>query len=233
MSFKTYRLPPLSPSKPESLVVFLHGLGDSGSGGLLDIGRMWQSTLPRTEFLCPDAPFAYDMAPSDFGGRQWFSLKDFTTQAIEEGVRQAAPLLNEFIDQTLSAYGLEPSRLALVGFSQGTMMALYVALRRRVPVAAVIGYSGMLVGAETMAQTTTAFPPVLLVHGMMDDVVPYTSQAAAEQALRHAHVSVETVSSPQLGHSIDERGLQAGLSFLQRHLTAAATHNASNTRRVI
>jgi len=217
MSLKTYRIPALS-NAPDSVVLFLHGLGDSGSGGLLEIGRIWQHTLPNTEFLCPDAPFAFDMAPPDFGGRQWFSLREFTQQTVEEGVKNAAPILNDYIDEILTARNLKPGRLALVGFSQGTMMALHVALRRAEPIAAVIGYSGMLAFAENLKAEKKSSPPLLLVHGTADEVVPFAAMGAAESVLKAAGISVQTLACPRMGHSIDDAGIAAGQAFLQKYL---------------
>jgi phospholipase/carboxylesterase len=219
MSLKTYRLPPLSGGAPDSVVLFLHGLGDSGSGGLLEIGRMWQRALPNTEFLCPDAPFAFDMAPPDFSGRQWFSLREFTPRMIEEGVKTAAPILNAFIDEVLAALNLKASRLVLVGFSQGTMMALYTGLRRPEAVAAIIGYSGRIVDGENLAADKKSSPPVLLAHGMLDEVLPFASLGEAEMVLRHAGIDVQTLVCPRLGHSIDDAGIAAGMDFAKRYLS--------------
>jgi phospholipase/carboxylesterase len=215
---KDYKLPPLQGIAPKSVVIFLHGLGDRGDGGLLSIGQLWQRALPECEFLCPDAPFPFDQAPEDFGGRQWFSLADRSPEKMEEGVLRAAPILNDYIDHVLATRNLPPERLALVGFSQGTMMALYVALRRAAPVACVIGYSGLLRGAATLKAEKKSSPPVLLVHGTADEVVPYGFLAEAERGLKDAGIGVETVTCPGLGHSIDDRGVTEGIKFLQRHL---------------
>ncbi|MGB9154255.1 MAG: alpha/beta fold hydrolase [Alphaproteobacteria bacterium] len=218
MSLKTYHIAPLSNAAPDSVVLFLHGLGDSGSGGLLEIGRIWQRVLPNTEFLCPDAPFAFDMAPPDFGGRQWFSLREFTKQSVEEGVKAAAPILNAYIDEILAARHLTPKRLALVGFSQGTMMALDVALRRPEPVAAVIGYSGMLASGAVAEVGQHPFPPVLLVHGTADEVVPFVAMAESERMLKASGLNVRTLACPGLAHSIDDAGIATGMAFLQQNL---------------
>jgi len=217
MALKTHRLAPLSAAAPDSVVIFLHGLGDSGSGGLLEIGRIWSRVLPTTEFICPDAPFAFDMAPPDFGGRQWFSLREFSKRAVDEGVKTAAPILNDYIDHILATRSIKPTQLALVGFSQGTMMALHVATRRAEPVAAVIGYSGKLVAPETLIAEKISAPPILLIHGTADETLPFTSMQDAEQALKAAHIPVQTLACPGLGHSIDDAGLNAGLDFLKKN----------------
>jgi phospholipase/carboxylesterase len=218
MSLKTYRIAPAEGDKLENVVLFLHGLGDSGSGGLLEIGRIWQRVLPKTEFLCPDAPFAFDMAPPDFGGRQWFSLKEFTRESVRAGVRTAAPILNDYIDGILKERNLPASKLALVGFSQGTMMSLYVGLRRAEPVACILGYSGILVDPENLGAEKKSSPPVMLVHGTMDEVVPFMAMADAERGLKAADVQVDTLPCAGLGHSIDDAGLMAGMAFLKKHL---------------
>jgi phospholipase/carboxylesterase len=214
----TYRLAPLNGGAPQRLVIFLHGLGDRGDGGLLSIGQFWRRSLPTCEFLCPDAPFAYDMAPPDFGGRQWFGLHNFDPVKIEAGILAAAPILNGYIDQVLAERSLAPRHLALVGFSQGAMMALYVAPRRAEPIACVIGYSGLLHNAAALKAEKRSAPPVLLMHGTADDVVPYASLAAAERGLQEAGIPVRSVTCQGLGHGIDERGIQEGLTFLQEYL---------------
>lgn len=215
-----YQLPPATGGKPGHVVIFLHGLGDNGRGGLLSIGGLWQSALPDTEFLCPDAPFPFDMAPPELtgGGRQWFSLKDLAPTALLRGTQTAAPYLNDFIDNILASRDITPEKLALVGFSQGAMMALYVALRRDKPVAGIVGYSGLLAGGELLAAEKKSAPPVLLIHGTEDDVVPYTNLAAAEQVLKKNGIPVSTLTCPGTGHGIDDKGLAAGLKFLKQIL---------------
>lgn len=201
--------PPASGGRPRQLVILLHGLGADGND-LIGLAAYWRSLLPDAAFVAPNAP------PCDMGpyGYQWFSLQDRTPSMVEAGVRAAAPILDAFIDERLGALGLDESRLALVGFSQGTMMSLFVALRRARPVAGVLGYSGACVAAETLAAEIRARPRVLLVHGEADEVVPFEMMAAAEAALRDNGVMVETVGRPGLGHGIDEVGLMRGGAFL-------------------
>lgn len=151
-------------------------------------------------------------------GRQWFSLQDFDPAKLEFGVKQAAPLLNEYIDHVLATRNLAPENLALVGFSQGTMMALYVAPRRAQQIACVVGYSGLLRGAAILKSEKRSSPPVLLVHGTDDEVVPYAALAEAERGLKEASIPVTTVTCPGFGHSIDDRGVIEGLKFLKKNL---------------
>lgn len=210
-----YRIPPANGGKAKHAVIFLHGFGDSGSGGLLSIGQMWQEALPDCEFVCPDAPFPFDVGPADFSGRQWFPLQNFAPDYILQGVKKAEPILNDYIDHVLHTRGLTPDQLALVGFSQGTMMALYTALRRPMSVACVLGYAGTLVSGDTLVTELKSKPPVLLVHGMQDEVVPFAAMATAERELQAAGVSVKTLACPRLGHSLDDMGIAEGLKFLK------------------
>jgi phospholipase/carboxylesterase len=208
---------PQRGGKPRQLVALLHGVGADGND-LIGLAPYWAPLLPEAEFVAPDAPFPCDMAPF---GRQWFSLQDRSPDAILAGVRATAPILDTFLDHTLAARGLDAQHLALVGFSQGTMMALYVGLRRAAAPAAILGYSGALVGAGQLAQEVRSRPPVLLVHGDADEIVPFQALSHAVKGLRAAGVPVEQLVCPGVGHSIDEAGLRRGGEFLSRAFGAA------------
>ncbi len=137
-----------SGGKAKQLVVLLHGYGSDGND-LIGLAPHWASLLPDAEFVAPNAPFPCEMAPF---GHQWFGLSDDSQAARLAGVRSAAAILNAFLDEALKARGLDDSKMALVGFSQGTMMALYVAPRRGIAPAAVVGYSGALIGPQELAR---------------------------------------------------------------------------------
>ena len=208
------RVGPAAGARATELVVLLHGLGADGSD-LISLAPIFAQILPGAAFVAPNAPFPCDMAPF---GHQWFSFQDRDPAAILAGVRAAAPQLDAFIDAELARAGLDEARLALIGFSQGTIMALHVALRRTAPCAGVIGYSGALVGPELLAEEIASRPPVLLVHGDADEVMPSASMAAAEQALRANGILVHAEARPGLGHGIDETGVQLGATMLKQTL---------------
>jgi len=203
--------PPASGGKPSRLVILLHGLGADGND-LIGLAPYWARLLPGAEFLSPNAPFPCDTAPY---GYQWFSSQDRSPEAVLGGVRAAAPILDAFIDEALEERGLGSRELGLVGFSQGTMMSLFVGLRRVEPVAGIVGFSGRLLAPELLASELRSRPPILLVHGTDDPLVPYSSLAAAETALKAAGVPVETATSVGIGHSIDDQGLRRGGQFLR------------------
>ena len=204
------RAAPASGGPARSLVIFLHGYGSNGAD-LIDLAPYWAAALPDTLFLAPDAPQPCDGAPY---GRQWWPLTSLSHAARAAGVRVSAPALDAYIDRQLAAHGLGEDRLALVGFSQGAMMALHVGPRRTRPLAGVIGFSGMLADPEALAAEVVTRPPVLLVHGERDEVLPVEALHQAKIALKGLDFEVASHVSPGLGHSIDEAGLQLGARFL-------------------
>jgi phospholipase/carboxylesterase len=204
------------------LVVFLHGYGADGND-LIDIGRAWQQYLPQAAFVSPHAPEPCGQAPV---GRQWFPLTFRDPNERWVGVNKAAPGLQRFLDAELERHKLPPSALALVGFSQGTMMALHVGLRRVTAPAAIVGYSGLLVvppedNLEAFAAEIKSRPPVLLVHGDSDELIPAQALFQATQGLAALGVSVEWHLSAGVGHGIDAEGLRHGGEFLARRFVTA------------
>jgi phospholipase/carboxylesterase len=208
-------LAPKSGGAPKQLVVFLHGYGSNGDD-LISLAPYWADQLPDAEFVSPNAPFPCEQNP--FGGFQWFGLEDRSAEMRLGGTRAAATHLDAFLDAALQARGLDESKLALVGFSQGTMMALHVGPRRIIAPAAIVGYSGALIAPEALAAELESRPPVLLVHGTADPVVPFAAMGTAAKALQAQGLTVEALAPPGLPHSIDPEGLARGGRFLQEKL---------------
>ena len=201
------------------LVVFLHGYGADGND-LIELGKAWQNLLPHAAFVSPHAPRPCGQAPM---GREWFPLTFRNPDERWDGVNAAAPVLEQFLDAELARQKLPPSALALVGFSQGTMMALHVGLRRAVAPAAIVGYSGMLVlkgdkDVAGYAPQVRARPPVLMIHGDADDLIPAQALFLSTQALAALDIPVEWHLSAGVGHGIDGEGLRHGGEFLARRL---------------
>ncbi len=203
---------PESGTKPDSIVIFLHGYGSNGDD-LIGLAPNWRAILPNTVFLSPNAPEKTPMAPN---GYQWFPLSTLAKSERETGVYKAAPTLNAYIDKVLAEYDLSEDRLALVGFSQGTMMALHVAPRRAKQLACVLGYSGALAAPHKLVDESKSKPPVMLIHGESDDVIPFPAMFEAVGALEALGLEVEKHISKNTPHGIAPDGLQKGGIFLTR-----------------
>jgi len=203
--------------KPRALVVFLHGYGADGAD-LLGLADPLAPHLPGVQFLAPDAPEPCQGNPF---GRQWFPipwLDGSSEEAAREGLLAAAEDLNGFLDARLAETGLTPAALALIGFSQGAMMSLHVAPRRAEPVAGVVAISGRLIAPERLAGDLKVKPPVLLIHGDQDPVVPFQDMAAAGNALVGAGFETYGHVMKGTGHGIAPDGLGAALGFLKDRL---------------
>lgn len=203
--------PPSSGGESKQLVILLHGLGADGND-LIGLAPYWAPLLPEAEFVSPNAPFPCDMAPH---GYQWYSAQDRSPGAALAGVRAAAPILDAYIDRALAERGLDDSALALVGFSQGSVMSLFVGPRRAKPVAGIVGYSGRLVAPELLPAELRSRPRILVVHGTEDPLVPFDALAEAVAGLNAAGIPVDSLACPGVGHSIDENGLRRAGHFLK------------------
>jgi phospholipase/carboxylesterase len=207
------RMPPRS-GKPAKLVILAHGYGSNGQD-LMGLAPFFSRELPDAVFVSPNAP---DPVPGYAGGYQWFPLTRLDPPATLAGVRAAGPVLDRFIDAELLRYGLPASACALVGFSQGTMMALHVGLRRAEPLGAILGFSGHLAGPELLPTEARSRPPVCLIHGDQDDVIPAGSMLAAVHGMADARIPSMWKISRGAGHTIAEDGLAVGGRFLKQAL---------------
>jgi phospholipase/carboxylesterase len=206
-----------APGQARRAVVFLHGYGADGAD-LLGLAQPLAPHLPATAFYAPDAPEPCRVNPM---GRQWFPIPrmDGSTEAqAAVSMAASAVLLNAFLDKVLADEGLAPENLALLGFSQGTMMSLHVAPRRAAPLGAVVGFSGRLIAPERLAAEMRSTPPVLLLHGDRDDIVPPSSMPEAADALQAAGIETYTHVMQGTAHGIAPDGLSLALSFLREKL---------------
>jgi phospholipase/carboxylesterase len=201
---------PRAGGPPRQLIVLLHGVGADGND-LIGLAPALAEWLPDAAFVAPDAPEPCDMVSF---GRQWFSLRDRRPEALLLGVQPVAPLLDAFLDAELECQRLADHQLALVGFSQGAMTALYVAPRRRRASAGVVGFSGALLGGERLAAEAQSRPPVHLVHGDADEVVPVEARYAAVAGLQAAGIPVQGSMRRGLPHGIDPESVAHGGAFL-------------------
>jgi phospholipase/carboxylesterase len=207
---------PKAGGAPRQLVVICHGLGADGHD-LIDLAPGWGNALPHAAFVAPNAPEPYQGAPF---GRQWFDVADRAPARMRAGVAVAAQTLLGFVAAELAHLGLASEAVALMGFSQGAMTALHAGLRRAVPPRAILAFSGALI--EPPPPRAAPWPPVLLVHGEADEVVPAQRSHEAEALLRAAGVPVEALFVRGLGHAIDPAGMSAGALFLQRAFASDA-----------
>lgn len=203
--------------KTKSVIVFLHGYGADGAD-LLGLADPLAPHLPDTVFIAPDAPEKCSGNPV---GYQWFGIPrlDGSSEAVaQQGLESAVKDLDAFLDQVLKDESITAGQLILVGFSQGTMMSLHVAPRRAKSFAAVVGFSGRMVSPETLKDDVKSKPPVLLLHGDQDDVVPFAEMGVAGDGLTAAGLKVYAFVMKGTGHSIAQDGLGAALQFIKENL---------------
>jgi phospholipase/carboxylesterase len=194
---------------PDALVVLLHGYGANGDD-LIELAEGWRQRLPGAAFVAPNAP---EPIPGMPGSLQWFPLTMRDPNEYWRGTVAARPAVDRFLDAELARHRLPANRLVLVGFSQGTMMALHVGLRRTAAPAAIVGFSGLLAGPEHLAEAK-ARPPILLIHGEVDDLIPADILHVAREQLAHAGLLVEWHVREGLGHGIDQVGQEMAGHFI-------------------
>jgi phospholipase/carboxylesterase len=187
------------------LVVLVHGYGADGQD-LIGLAPHWQKLLPTAAFAAPNAPMRVPGSP----GYQWFPISRIDPHEMQKGVEAAGPALDAYLDGELARLGLPPERLALVGFSQGTMLSLHLGLRRKVRPAAIVGFSGLLPGVPPAGE----MPPILLTHGDSDTVIPPQAMFLAAAQLGLAGARVQWHLAPGMGHGIDPEGMAMAGQFL-------------------
>lgn len=203
------------------VVIFVHGYGADGAD-LLGLADPLGPHLPDTAFYAPDAP---DRSTANPMGYQWFPIPwidGSSEEAAVAGMAAAADDLNAYVAQVLRDEALTADKLILFGFSQGTMMSLHIAPRMADEIAGVVAFSGRLMVPEKLADEVVSKPPVLLIHGDQDDVVPPQSLNEAGETLGAAGFDVYAHIMEGTGHGIAPDGLSVALTFMRERFGLGA-----------
>jgi len=204
-------LKPRSNNKPKRLVILFHGLGADGNN-LMDLASVMNRFIHDTHFIAPNAPFPFDLSMS---GHQWFSRQNANEENAIKGLKLVEPMVNEFVDYQLNRFSLTEKDLVAIGFSQGTMVALHTFLRKKNPIALIVGFSGALIAPQLLDSEMQSKPPVLLLHGEDDTVLPVGLMLKAKRELRSRNVSVTAQSYPNLAHSIGKEGFELAIDKIK------------------
>jgi len=205
---------PLSRNKPKQIIVLCHGYGGDGKD-ISTLAISWQRFLPDAIFLCPNAPEICSINPQ---GYQWFDLASEKEEIILEKSLVAEEKLNIFLDQVLENFKLEPINLALVGFSQGCMMAIQVGIKKRKQINCLIGYSGKVMNQKHLSDNINSKPKIFLMHGVNDTIVSATHLLEAKEYLKNHGINIKSKMFKNCEHKIPVEGSSLGLAFLKKNL---------------
>lgn len=210
---------PISGSKANQLVLLLHGYGSNGQN-LITLAHEFARVLPDAHFISPNAPFKLDN--NLYEGYQWFSLSNYDPQIIFPQIIKANDIIDQFIKQQLERLSLQYNNLIVIGFSQGSMMAMYNSLRAKEKVAGIVSYSGRLILPTTLNDKINSKPPICLIHGTKDIVVPFDNMTFAVKILEELQIPFEAYAIEGLEHQIDSKGIRLAKKFLEKILKYAA-----------
>jgi len=213
-NLETTSVTPLSKNKPQQVIVLCHGFGGDGKD-ISVLAINWQRFLPDAVFLCPNAP---EICTVSSQGYQWFDLSEEKEEIILEKSLIAEKKLNIFLDEVLNDFQLQENNLALVGFSQGCMISLQVALKRKKQINCLIGYSGRLMNQKHMSSNINSKPKIFLMHGASDAIVPATHLLEAKEYLQSYGLKIKTKLFKNCEHRISVEGSSLGLGFLRKNL---------------
>ena len=205
---------PLSKNKPRQAIVLCHGYGGDGKD-ISVLAINWQRFLPDAIFLCPNAP---EVCSVNSQGYQWFDLTIEKEEVILEKSLIAEEKLNTFLDQVFDNLQLEPNNLALVGFSQGSMMSIQVGLKRKKQINCLIGYSGKVINQKHLSENINSKPKIFLMHGDNDIIVPPTNLLEAKEYFGKCGIKIKTKLFKNCEHRIPVEGSSLGLEFLRKNL---------------
>ena len=212
--FDVTSVPPLSKNKPRQVVVLCHGYGGDGKD-ISTLAINWQRFLPDAIFLCPNAP---EVCAVNLQGYQWFDLTSENEKAILEKSLIAEEKINTFLDQIFDNFQLEPTNLALVGFSQGCMINIQVGLKKKEQINCILGYSGKVINQKHLSENINSKPKIFLMHGANDTIVPPTHLLEAKEYLTNRGLKIRTKMFKNCEHRIPVEGSSLGLAFLKKNL---------------
>ena len=213
-NLKVTSIPPLSKNKPQQVVVLCHGYGGDGRD-ISILATNWQRFLPDAVFLCPNAP---EVCAVNAQGYQWFDLSSDKEEVILEKSLVAEVKLDTFLDQVLDNFQLGTTNLALVGFSQGCMMSIQIALKKKEQINCLIGYSGKVINQKHLSDTIKSKPKIFLMHGANDTIVSPTHLLEAKEYLVKQGLKIKTKLFKDCEHRIPVEGISLGLGFLKKNL---------------
>jgi|TARA_B100002052_G_scaffold126042_2_gene115645 phospholipase/carboxylesterase len=199
---------------PRHIIILCHGYGGDGNDISL-VANYWKNFLPNTLFLCPDAPEICKVNPDGF---QWFDLMDQTEDEIFSKSLIAENKLNKFIDDVVQKYKISFNQVALVGFSQGCMISLQTALKRKKKINCLIGYSGKIINQAHLSKNIVSRPEIYLMHGDKDQVVPIGDFLSSKEFFFKNKYKIHTKIFEKCEHRIPTEGLSLGLEFLKKNL---------------
>ena len=205
---------PLLKIKPQQVVVLCHGYGGDGRD-ISMLATNWQRFLPEAVFLCPNAP---EVCAVNAQGYQWFDMSSDKEEVILEKSLVDEVKLNTFLDQVLDNFQLETTNLALVGFSQGCMMSIQIALKKKEQINCLIGYSGKVINQEHLSDKIKSKPKIFLMHGANDTIVSPTHLLEAKEYLVKHGLKIKTKMFKDCEHRIPVVGVSLGLGFLKKNL---------------
>ena len=205
---------PLSKNKPRQGIILCHGYGGDGKD-ISSLAINWRRFLPDAIFLCPNAPEICTVNPQ---GYQWFDLTSEEEEVILEKSLMAEEKLNTFLDQVFDNFQLEPTNLALVGFSQGCMVSIQVGLKKKEQINCIIGYSGKVINQKHLSNNINSKPKIFLMHGANDTIVPPTHLLEAKEYLNKCGLKIKIKLFKNCDHKIPVEGSSLGLGFLRKNL---------------
>jgi len=213
-SLKSIVIDPISKEKPESAIILCHGYGGDGQD-ISILANYWKNYLPKTIFICPDAPEKCSISPSGF---QWFELGNHSEDQILAKSLVAEAKLNKLIDEVKERNNISANKIALAGFSQGCMIALQTGKKRKDKINCILGYSGRIISPDYLGKNITSRPNIMLMHGDKDMVVPITSLLEAKDFFNRNNYIIETKIFKNCEHRIPTEGSSVGLEFIKKNL---------------